>query len=271
MVKSNDSDHDSEDLLVRALVGDLIIEEGQVGSEMYLIADGEVEVFRRLGDGERQVALLTRGDFFGEMAVLEQGAPHAASVRARTECRLLPVGSAEFDFFLHEHPDVTLRILRHLAHRVRAQEEETQRVHEVAAGAFAAVPRERLRDMSPIAVDSVGPAARLVHEPTTSAFDLASERTVVVGRFDPVTRNSTDIDLDNLDRDRSLSRRHAKIRSHEGHWYLSEEVAVRNGTFVGRRKLQPEEEVELRDGDLLRFGLVELRFRLLTQPQSELT
>ncbi len=271
MVKSSDGKGD-EDLLLRVRAGSTIVEEGRIGSEMYLIAEGEVEIFRRLGHGERKVARLSRGDFFGEMAVLEQGTPYGASARAVSDCRLLPVGSAELDFFLREHPDITLRLLRHLAHRVRTQENETQRVNEVAAGVFAEVPKERLHGMEPVTVrkseQAAGPAAKLLHEPSETELDLYDGQTVVVGRFDPVTRSSTDIDLGALDPDRALSRRHAKIWCRDGRWYLSEEMAVRNGTYVGRRKVQPGEELEIHDGDVLRFALVELRFRTLSGGQD---
>ncbi|MBZ0112906.1 MAG: cyclic nucleotide-binding domain-containing protein, partial [Thermoanaerobaculia bacterium] len=60
-----------DDLLTRLGKGELIFEEGDRGSHMYIIESGEVEIVKRAGGRERQVAKLGAGNFFGEMAVLE--------------------------------------------------------------------------------------------------------------------------------------------------------------------------------------------------------
>lgn len=68
--------------------GDAIIKEGEVGENFYLIENGEADVVK---DGERVVKHLTRGDYFGEIALLND-LPRQASVVART-----PVSVATLD------------------------------------------------------------------------------------------------------------------------------------------------------------------------------
>src|SRR5260370_6674871 len=70
--------------------GEYIFREGDLGTEMYIISDGKVEILNRLGDADRVLAVLEKGDFFGEMSVLGD-MPRAASARALTDARLPPL------------------------------------------------------------------------------------------------------------------------------------------------------------------------------------
>jgi len=65
--------------------GDTIIRQGDTGEEFFLVADGRVSVaIRRPGDSEREVAVLGKGQFFGERALIT-GEPRNATVRALDE------------------------------------------------------------------------------------------------------------------------------------------------------------------------------------------
>lgn len=56
--------------------------EGDRGDEMYILADGQVRISKYIpGGGEEALAILSRGDFFGEMSLID-GAPRSASARA---------------------------------------------------------------------------------------------------------------------------------------------------------------------------------------------
>ena len=79
----------------------------------------------------------------------------------------------------------------------------------------------------------------------------------LVGRPDPSSGSTPEINLGPLDANRTLSRRHAKIVREGAAWFLREESAS-NGTFVNGERLQPGVNVPIKAGDKLRFGMIEV-------------
>ena len=77
--------------------GDYIFKEGDPATSFYIIESGEVEVLRTGAESgkETHVAMMGQGDFFGEMALLDNR-NHSASVRARTDLELTVMGSKVF-------------------------------------------------------------------------------------------------------------------------------------------------------------------------------
>jgi putative ABC transport system ATP-binding protein len=72
--------------------GEIIIREGDVGNELYLISEGEVEVMR----ADHELARLGPADFFGEVALLS-GQPRNATVVATQPTDVYVVDKREFD------------------------------------------------------------------------------------------------------------------------------------------------------------------------------
>lgn len=264
MVKQDEKP--KQDLSARYLVakaaGELIAREGEAGSEMFIVEDGEVEIYKERAGREKVLSRLGPGDFFGEMAVLE-GRPRAASVRAATDCRLLPIDASTLDALLREYPEVAVRMLRKLAHRVRRYEEEEEAAFEAARAALGQAPAAPAVP-APDAAGAGAAAARLEHAESGHSFPIAADRDSIVGRFDPVTETSPEIDLGEIDTQRTTSRRHARVRPRGGRYFVVEEVGTANGTWLGQERLPNGVERELADGDRLRFGLVDLVFRLGT-------
>jgi CRP-like cAMP-binding protein len=97
--------------------GQRILREGLTGSGLHLILEGEVVV--RLGD--RELARLGRGEFFGEISVL-LGSPPMADVVAASLVRCLVVPAPEVETFLIERPRVMYRMLQAEARRLRNAE-----------------------------------------------------------------------------------------------------------------------------------------------------
>lgn len=275
---------DFADLLASFSAGQVLASEGQADSKMYLIESGRVELVKSIEAAERVTATLEEGDFFGEISVLEEGAAHLVSARAVGEVRVLPIDAAALDYILKEQPALVLRLMHRLASRLRELEEQTLRAHEVAAGALAAEKSGALPgaedvvaavggtvEVDPETLPKEPPQRRavvhaaLVHGASGKRFELHLDRESTVGRFDPVSKKSPDVDLQGLDSGHSLSRRHATFWF-EGHrLLLREEPNVANGTFLGGRRLRPVRPQVVEHGEMIRFGLVDLSLEILEE------
>jgi CRP-like cAMP-binding protein/ribonuclease BN (tRNA processing enzyme) len=97
--------------------GQMIFEEREPGTTMYIIQEGRVQVFRRILGAEKILSMLGPGDIFGEMAMLNQ-LPRSASVRAITDTRVLAFNRAAFEKLVKENYGVALKLIRTLAQRI---------------------------------------------------------------------------------------------------------------------------------------------------------
>lgn len=235
--------------------GDYIFHEGDLGTEMYIIHEGKVEVLNRIGEEDRVLAVLEKGDFFGEMSVLED-MPRAASVRALTDTRLLQINGSTFDQMLQGNPEIAVRMMRKLSRRLR----ETDELLRTSFGnRMSPLSREMPRPEAQAPAEGV---ERLIHAPSGMEFQLSAGAETTVGRRDPVTGIFPDIDLTPVDSQRSVSRRHAKIYRRGTKFFAGEEIGTMNATFVNGARLETGIPGEIRSGDELRFGVVTLRLQI---------
>jgi Na+:H+ antiporter len=102
-----------------APTGEAIVRQGEKGSSLFLVARGVVRVSHVDGKGERDVATLMAGDFFGEMALLHGGA-RSATCRAVTPCALYELARSDVDAVLVSCPG--MRDALEEASRVRSAE-----------------------------------------------------------------------------------------------------------------------------------------------------
>jgi len=100
------------------LDGDPIVRQGEVGDCMYVVQAGEVEVAVRAEGGEKALACLGPGDFFGEMAVFEREV-RSATVRARGEARVLKIDKKTLLRRITEDPLLAVKFLDTLSRRIR--------------------------------------------------------------------------------------------------------------------------------------------------------
>lgn len=231
--------------------GEYVFREGDLGTEMYIINEGKVEILNQVGDEEQILATLEKGDFFGEMSVLED-LPRAASARAATDLRLLPINGSTFDQLLQGNPEIAVRMMRKLSRRLR----ETDEMIKSLLGTKIS-SREMPRP--DVQVPAEGPE-RLVHPPSGMEFHLSTGSETTIGRKDPVTGIYPDIDLTPVDNQRSVSRRHAKIYRRGSKYFFGEEIGTMNSTFLNGHRLETGIPSEIKPGDELRCGVVILRF-----------
>jgi CRP-like cAMP-binding protein len=243
--------------VVQFAPGELIFSEGDVGGEMFILQAGRVEIVKLIGGEDRRLAVLEKGDFFGEMSMLEE-LPRNATARAVDHVSALVVSPITFDQMLRENPEIVVRMMRKLSARLRQVEDDLDRMAHAltAAGAQHPAPAE------PRPSAKKTPSShRLVSEDGGTVFHLSVGSETSIGRRDPVTGIDPDVDLTTVDTHRSTSRAHARIYHRGRKFFLREEIGVSNGTFLNETKLQTGVPVELVDGDQVRFGLVKLTFR----------
>ena len=99
--------------------GDLIVAAGDTGNEMFVIQRGAVVISRRRNDKVVELDRLERGQFFGEMSLLES-LPRDADVHAVGPTTLLVLGSGGLLLRLRRDPSFALEMLQQLSHRIRA-------------------------------------------------------------------------------------------------------------------------------------------------------
>jgi CRP/FNR family cyclic AMP-dependent transcriptional regulator len=150
-------DHERAELaaqldVVHFSAGEVVFNYGDPGESIYVISAGEVETFLKNDTGERVVLeVATRGDFFGELSMLDQGT-RSVSVLATQDTDAMKLDRRDLEKFLELRPQAamdllaamgrrhreTLERLRHTATRnVNEEMGDTRTVLQKAADAIA--------------------------------------------------------------------------------------------------------------------------------------
>jgi len=233
--------------------GERIFAQGELGTEMFIIQEGEVEIVKHIGGESHVLSRLEKGDFFGEMALLE-ALPRTADAVAVSDVKVVAINGSRFDEMLRKNPEVAVRIIRKYSKRLR----EANTLLEKLVG--------RDVDIDHVAMDAtvVAPAEkatrhRLVDVATGTAFFFSTGDETTIGRADPVTGILPDIDLTPVDTNRSVSRRHAKIIKTGADYHVLEEVGTVNGTYVNDQRIPTGVPVTMHNGDLIKIGLISMK------------
>jgi CRP-like cAMP-binding protein len=233
--------------------GDIIFAQGDLGTEMFIILDGNVEIVKHINDESHILSKLEKGDFFGEMALLE-AAPRTADAIARSETKVLVINGSQFDEMLRKNPEIAVRIIRKYSKRLR----EANALLERLVGRPMDADHAAL-DATNIALPPKAQQHRLVDVATGNAFFLSTGDETTIGRADPVTGILPDVDLTAVDTNRSVSRRHAKIIRSGDEYHVLEEVGTVNGTYVNEQRIPTGVPVTIHDGDVVKIGLVAMK------------
>jgi HD-GYP domain-containing protein (c-di-GMP phosphodiesterase class II) len=99
--------------------GEVIIKERTEAERFLIIHRGKIEITKKFEEGEEFVlAVRGDGDFFGEMALLDER-PRSASARALEPTTVLEISRADFETLLFKAPALAFRIMKELSARVR--------------------------------------------------------------------------------------------------------------------------------------------------------
>ena len=100
--------------------GDVIIEEGTDGSELFFLVEGRVKISKKTRDKhEYMLALLHRGDFFGELELIDSRS-RSATVTALEDTILVTLEKKDFDRLVETCHPFAVRLLTVLSVRLRA-------------------------------------------------------------------------------------------------------------------------------------------------------
>ena len=106
-------------------VGDVIFEEGTAGRELYVVLDGEVDITKMVGGAKTVIISLGKGEFFGEMAVIDGSARSATAIAASPNTRVMRINHARFVYLVSQQPAFALMIMDALSKRLRASNDRT--------------------------------------------------------------------------------------------------------------------------------------------------
>ena len=95
----------------------MIFSESQNGPDMFIIQEGQVKISKVVDGNEVTLAMLKKGDMFGEMALLENK-PRSASAIAYEPCKLMAVNRQNFDLMVATQPQLISRLTTMLADRL---------------------------------------------------------------------------------------------------------------------------------------------------------
>jgi CRP-like cAMP-binding protein len=103
--------------------GEDIVRQGDTGDSMYEILKGKVEVTQERENRQVRLAVLKKGDFFGEMAIFEHEV-RSATVRAMGKVQVLTIDKKTLLRRISEDPSLAFRMVEHLSHRIRELDAE---------------------------------------------------------------------------------------------------------------------------------------------------
>lgn len=230
--------------------GDEIVRAGDEGDRLYLIVSGAVDVLAAgVGTGERRLAELGSGDYFGEIALLRD-APRNATVRARTAVQLLSLSRDTLRGLVEGIPGLRSALEATAA----AREAEVQALESESATAAGqeATPAAMLTGVT--RVMPIFRPARLaaVEGPEADRSWPLNDGETGIGR-----NPGNDIVLT----DRRVSGFHARVRRLPSGHYLLVDSNSRNGTAINGHRVVGS--LELDDGDTISVGGFTLRFHQL--------
>jgi CRP/FNR family transcriptional regulator, cyclic AMP receptor protein len=108
-------------------VGDIVFEEGSTGRELFVVLDGRIDIVKRDGASKTTIVTLGKGEFFGEMAVIDGSARSATAISAAPRTRVMRINHARFVYLVSQQPAFALMVMDALSKRLRASNAATFR------------------------------------------------------------------------------------------------------------------------------------------------
>ncbi len=97
--------------------GTLLFSEGDAGSHMYVVHSGKVELTRRMKERDTLLAVVSAGQFFGEMAIINKR-PRSATATVVEAGELVVIDAKTFGAMVRTHSEIAVRMIQSLASRL---------------------------------------------------------------------------------------------------------------------------------------------------------
>ena len=106
----------------------IVFHEGSLGEEFFVVLSGAVAIRKRVGNETHQVACLTAGEFFGEMAVVDRRPRSATAVAIEPDTTLIAIDAAHFVYLVSQQPGFAMLVMETLSTRFRGNLTEYSKV-----------------------------------------------------------------------------------------------------------------------------------------------
>jgi CRP-like cAMP-binding protein len=244
--------------VTRYAKGHVLFHEGDEGEEMFIIQSGKVAIKKKVGDGETVLATLEKGDFFGEMALLER-LPRSATAELVEDGDLIVISGETFGDMIKANPEIAVRMLRKYSIRLRDADRQIERILSSQGGVLPepAEVQAATGSAGTLQTDAVG---YFISTATGNVFPVF-KTDALIGRFDSVTGMRPEVDLTGEDQSRNISRRHARLVIKDTKFFVAEEIGTMNGTFLNGKKLANGVLTPIKDGDELVLCRLALTFK----------
>lgn len=241
--------------------GKVLFREGDAGEDMYIIQSGRVAIKKRTGaNKDVTLAVLEKGDFFGEMAVLER-MPRSATAEMAEAGDLIVISGDTFGDMIKSNPEIAFRMLRKYSIRLREMVKQIETLGKQMIDSSGAPTNTSVLPPVPASIPPPSEAlAYFISKASGNVFPVHKNE-VLLGRFDSVTGTAPDVDLTNEDQARNISRRHARLVIKPEGFFIAEEIGTMNGTFVAGDKLDNNVLHPIKDGDELMLCRLALTFK----------
>ncbi|HYA85976.1 MAG TPA: Crp/Fnr family transcriptional regulator [Nitrospirota bacterium] len=103
----------------------VLFHEGDAGENMYIIQSGRVKISKRIRGVEKTLATLAKGEFLGEMAILNDK-PRSATAETLEDCDMLVIDRKTFETLIRGNAEIAVRFIKRLADRLRETNDQME-------------------------------------------------------------------------------------------------------------------------------------------------
>ena len=105
--------------------GHVLFKDGDSGKEMFVVQSGKVRISKQIRDVEKTLVVLGPGEFFGEMAILNNK-PRSATATIEEEAKLLVIDPKTFEAMVRGNAEIAVRMIKKLAARLQEADEQIE-------------------------------------------------------------------------------------------------------------------------------------------------